>query len=161
MLCVLIGIASSRRFKWAQTTYHYYIKVGKDNPEFSPFASWPGAMVYTQWLELPMSRTNSLIPKMFELLKFNCKSNAASNHKYIFGWNRGRIPHLWNITVKRLYNHKQNVEKQQRAQWRQEAKIQINHHHENILYYFDPLKPHFYIVKLGFTGVYIIFLITA
>ena len=29
------------------------------------------------------------------------------------------------------------------------------------LYYFDPFKPHFYIVKLGFTGVYIIFLISA
>ena len=29
------------------------------------------------------------------------------------------------------------------------------------LYNCDPLKPHFYIVKLGFTGVYIIFLITA
>ena len=27
------------------------------------------------------------------------------------------------------------------------------------LYNFDLLKPHFYIVKLGFTGVYIIFLI--
>ena len=27
------------------------------------------------------------------------------------------------------------------------------------LYNFDPLKPHFYIIKLGFTGVYIIFLI--
>ena len=27
------------------------------------------------------------------------------------------------------------------------------------LYNFDPLKPHFYIVKLGFIGVYIIFLI--
>ena len=27
------------------------------------------------------------------------------------------------------------------------------------LYNFDPLKPHFYIVKLGFTRVYIIFLI--
>ena len=26
------------------------------------------------------------------------------------------------------------------------------------LYNFDPLKPHFYIVKLGFTGVYISFL---
>ena len=26
------------------------------------------------------------------------------------------------------------------------------------LYNFDPLKPHFYIVKLGFPGVYIIFL---
>ena len=29
------------------------------------------------------------------------------------------------------------------------------------LYYIDPLKPHFYIVKLGFTEVYIIFLISA
>ena len=29
------------------------------------------------------------------------------------------------------------------------------------LYSFDPLKPHCYVVKLGFTGVYIIFLITA
>ena len=28
------------------------------------------------------------------------------------------------------------------------------------LYNIDPLKPHFYIVKLGFTGVYIIFLIS-
>ena len=27
--------------------------------------------------------------------------------------------------------------------------------------YFDPLKPDFYIVKLGYTGVYIIFLISA
>ena len=30
---------------------------------------------------------------------------------------------------------------------------------ETCLYNFDPFKPHFYIVKLGFTGVYIIFLI--
>ena len=29
------------------------------------------------------------------------------------------------------------------------------------LYNIDPHKPHFYIVKLGFTGVYIIFLISA
>ena len=29
------------------------------------------------------------------------------------------------------------------------------------LYNFDPLKPHFYIVKLGFIGIYSIFLITA
>ena len=27
------------------------------------------------------------------------------------------------------------------------------------LYNFDPLKPHFYVVKLGFTGIYVIFLI--
>ena len=29
------------------------------------------------------------------------------------------------------------------------------------LYNFEPLKPHFYIVKLGFTGVYTIFFISA
>ena len=29
------------------------------------------------------------------------------------------------------------------------------------VYSFDPLKPHFYVVKLGFTGAYIIFLISA
>ena len=29
------------------------------------------------------------------------------------------------------------------------------------LYNFDPLEPHFYVVKLGLTGVYIIFLISA
>ena len=29
------------------------------------------------------------------------------------------------------------------------------------LYIFEPLKPHFYTVKLGFTGVYTIFLISA
>ena len=34
-------------------------------------------------------------------------------------------------------------------------------HHDIMPYNFDPLKPHFYIVKLGFTGVYIIFLISA
>ena len=34
-------------------------------------------------------------------------------------------------------------------------------HHESMPIYLWPLKPHFYIVKLGFTGVYIIFLISA
>ena len=29
------------------------------------------------------------------------------------------------------------------------------------LHNFDPLKPNFYIVKLGFTGIYIIFVISA
>ena len=37
----------------------------------------------------------------------------------------------------------------------------IQVHRQTCLYNFDPLKPHFYVVKLGFTGVYIIFLISA
>ena len=32
---------------------------------------------------------------------------------------------------------------------------------KTFLYNVDPLKPHFYIVKLGFSGVYIIFVISA
>ena len=43
--------------------------------------------------------------------------------------------------------------------------LSVNLYHSLItktcLYKFDPLKPHFYIVKLGFTGIYIIFLISA
>ena len=37
----------------------------------------------------------------------------------------------------------------------------LEHITKTCLYNFDPLKPHFCIVKLGFTGVYIIFLISA
>ena len=39
--------------------------------------------------------------------------------------------------------------------------VLVSNHHENMPYNFDPLKPHFYIVKLGFAGVYIIFVISA
>ena len=39
------------------------------------------------------------------------------------------------------------------------TKSQSSRKHANII--LTPLKPHFYIVKLGFTGVYIIFLISA
>ena len=40
-------------------------------------------------------------------------------------------------------------------------KVEIINITQTCLYSFDPIKPHFYIVKLGFTGVYIIFLISA
>ena len=36
-----------------------------------------------------------------------------------------------------------------------------SHITKTCLYKFDPLKPHFYVVKLEFTGVYTIFLISA
>ena len=46
------------------------------------------------------------------------------------------------------------------------AEVSHKKHHAEIitktcLYNFDPLKSHFYIIKLGFTGVYIIFLISS
>ena len=39
--------------------------------------------------------------------------------------------------------------------------IQEGHITKTCLYNFDPIKPHFYIINLGFTRVYIIFLISA
>ena len=46
---------------------------------------------------------------------------------------------------------------------RQQSPSQISWHTitKTCLYNFDPFQPHFYTVKLGFTGVYIIFLISA
>ena len=32
-------------------------------PKLSPFAPWPGAMINSEWLELPMSRTNDHCPE--------------------------------------------------------------------------------------------------
>ena len=55
MLCLLIRIASS--------TYYYFTGERKAIPKLSPFSSWPGALINPQWLELPMSRTNSHGPK--------------------------------------------------------------------------------------------------
>ena len=43
----------------------------------------------------------------------------------------------------------------------QKSRIEMAYITKACLYNFDPLKPHLYIVKLGFTGVYIIFLISA
>ena len=45
--------------------------------------------------------------------------------------------------------------------WVQNMAIKFNSITKTRLYNFDPLKPHCYILKLGFTGVYIIFLISA
>ena len=42
--------------------------------KLSPFAHWPGAMINPPWIELHtcMSKTISMVPKMFETLKFDC-----------------------------------------------------------------------------------------
>ena len=41
-----------------QLPYHYLIEDQHVVPKLSPFASWPGTIINTQWLKLPMSRTN-------------------------------------------------------------------------------------------------------
>ena len=43
-----------------------------DFPEFAIFASRPGAMINSRWLELPMARTSFHGPKGVRQLKFDC-----------------------------------------------------------------------------------------
>ena len=45
-----------------------------DFPELAIFASRPDAMLNLHWLELPMARTFSMVPKAFEPLKLDCIS---------------------------------------------------------------------------------------
>ena len=45
------------------STYNYCVENRKDFPTLSLFASWPGAMNNSQWLELPISRTHFHGPK--------------------------------------------------------------------------------------------------
>ena len=59
MLCVLIRIASLRRFQREHITYRHVIEKQRDPHYFS----WPGAVINPHWLELPLSRTNFHGPK--------------------------------------------------------------------------------------------------
>ena len=68
-------------------------------------------------------------------------------------------------TAEKKHEHSRKETRCQEANRKREPRIQLRRKTkpaENItktyLYNFDPLKPHFYTVKLGFTGVYIIFL---
>ena len=59
------------------------------------------------------------------------------------------------------YNHELSSASS-RIQTREPIILSHQHHHKKKgLSNVDPLKPHFYMVKLGFTGVYIIFLISS
>ena len=59
--------------------------------------------------------------------------------------------------IKALWRHKVSLDIQNDDAHKSNADIIM----KTCLYNFDPLKPLFYTVKLGFTGVYISFLISA
>ena len=76
-------------------------------------------------------------------------SNEYSQHMFLL---RQCLPHVFRPT---------NLSKQCRYRLDRLSTMSATHITKTCLYNFDPLKSHFYIVKLGFTGVYIIFLISA
>ena len=65
---------------------------------------------------------------------------------------------LFNHWIWTCYRCKQGFPFKKKTEWQTVWILIIT---KTYLYKFDPLKPHSYIVKLGFTGVYIIFLISA
>ena len=66
------------------------------------------------------------------------------------------FPYAWGIHVPIAHAQTETNEVSRHQQFAFNAYIT-----KTCLYIFDPLKPHFYIVKLGFTWVFIMFLISA
>ena len=103
--------------------------------------------------------------------------DKLSDHDILSGFLRIFIPHIKKPRRKIYPYHKGDIETMRKGVLRFANEKFFNTHSdarsvkENLdlitsitktcLYNFDPLKPHFYIVKLGFTGVYIIFFISA
>ena len=64
IVCCAYSLESPRRGDSNEyTPYNHCVENRKDFPKLSLFASWTGAMINLQWLELPMSRTNFPGPK--------------------------------------------------------------------------------------------------
>ena len=158
MLSVLIRIAS-----WVNSTYNHCVENRKHVPKLPLFASWTGAMINPQWFELPMSRTNFHGPKDVRAIDVRLYLNLGVKlhiHSVKCGCSINCFPQFRKSDMSK-YGY---LEVFHRVAWiskKRGSTVFRPAITKTYLYNFDPLKPHFYIVKLGFTGVYIIFLISA
>ena len=83
MLSVLIRIAPSRRFYWVHATYYHFVEDRKHFHKLTPFASWPGAWINLTSSNYPSVEQISMVPKMFEPLKFNCIRNQGDQRRSV------------------------------------------------------------------------------
>ena len=123
------------------------------------YISWEQT-IHMKWQVLfsLKNNNNKIVCRLLQIFKGNIFSNDMFRHNqslisqpqpYTSVHIRVDIKSFWRLNL--LYCH-----------------ISLNHWTgdsghimKTYLYNFEPVKPHFYIVKLGFTGVYIIFLISA
>ena len=80
----------------------------------------------------------------------------------VLGWNNGNLDTEWVNTpqTQRLHITAPNKRVYQYfSYFFSKTNVRGTRITKTRLYNFDPLKPHFYVVKLGFTGVHIVFLI--
>ena len=92
------------------------------------------------------TKISSLFPK-----RGNCNTKRTEKYK-----NKMTHGKTYNKSPRRI-NHKATKGKTNTGT----TALEVYGIMKTCLYNFDPLKPHFYVVKLGFTGVYVIFLISA
>ena len=116
-----------------------------ESPHWGDSNKYPTHMFYEEiWIKQGLSYISFCPLRRLYNSKFIITATSLGTNAVVvtrvhcmFGPYRAPLPHLWNVTVKHIFITKTR------------------------LYNFYPLKPHFYSVKLGFTGVYIIFPISA
>ena len=72
IVCCMYSLESPQLFLWVHSTYNYCVENRKDFPKLSLFASWPGAMINFIGSNYPWLEHFSMVPKVFEPLKFDC-----------------------------------------------------------------------------------------
>ena len=93
------SLESSHRGDSNEYTHHYCVENRKGFPKLSLSASWPGAMINPQWLELPISRINFMVPKMFQPFRFYC-SLAQNRWTHVYGSQRSfLLEYVWILFV--------------------------------------------------------------
>ena len=78
-----------------------------DIPKLFTFATWPCAMITLQWLELPLPRTISMVFKMFEPLKFDCK--LCKGNGYIFRGDNSKFIFFFSFEKKAYSKQKERA----------------------------------------------------
>ena len=179
-----------RRMLWTLLRKHAYSSILKNSPPktesfqikilifFHVSAHVVGSNEYTQLMFLSTNKKNNVYPckSQFYFIKVGFK---LARPMFAMMWNSANITdsqhyeiYLVDTTQWKHYEQQSQCNSAymigilfipmrigQLTQWQQSVE---KHYITKIcLYNFDPRKPHFYKVKLGFTGVYIIFLISA
>ena len=171
IVCCMYSLESPHRGDSNEYTQHTIIvyKIEKISlnyryllPELVPWLTVSGS-------NYPCLERISMVPKMFEPLRFDCMYYTIYSLIRLIGY-KCKFLTLYAIEVA---DDDWLINQQFSADYSiiyfvdyLMALLNVSQHiwqsiTKTRLYNFDPLKPHFYKVKLGFRGVYIIFLISA
>ena len=128
---------------------HNIQKIEKKYQKIPPFASWPGAMINPQWLEQPISRFEQTISRTNFHGALAVRATKVRLYYFCFIQKNSSFVTVGFICMS------DTAAVSLCLVILASSCLLIT---ETCPYNFDPLKPHFYIVKLGFTGYILFFL---